>query len=497
MSVINITNLTFGYDGSYENIFENVSLRLDTDWRLGFTGRNGRGKTSFLKLLMGKYEYSGSIAASVKFDYFPFEIKDKSILAADIAEEIIPDYEYWRLVKEMNLLGLDDEILYRPFETLSGGEQTKLMLAVMFMKQDNFLLIDEPTNHLDTEGRKKVSGYLNSKNGFILVSHDRRFMDNCVDHILSINRNNIELQQGNFSSWYYNKQLRDNFEINRNEKLKGEIKRLSSAAKQSKAWADKAEGTKTGKNAMAYERMKEYAAERSRRMQRRRKNLEKRQEKAIAEKESLLKNIESGESLKIYPLKFGKTLVNARGLAVKHYGRKINKEVSFEIKDGDRILLRGANGCGKSSVLKAIACGGIDFDGALEKGSGIIISYVPQDMSFLKGSLHNFAEKNCIDESLFKAILRKMDFSRSQFDKDMEAYSAGQKKKVLIAVSLCQRAHLYIWDEPLNYIDVFSRMQIEELIKDFRPTMLFVEHDIEFGENIATDTVELQTEQVL
>ena len=181
-------------------------------------------------------------------------------------------------------------------------------------------------------------------------------------------------------------------------------------------------------------------------------------------------------------------------MSVKYNGRKINRSVSFEIKDGEKILLSGSNGSGKSSIIKAIANGTAEFEGSIEKGKNIVISYVPQDTSFLKGGLHEFASEREIDESLFKTILRKMDFSRSLFDRDMESYSDGQKKKVLIAMSLCQRAHLYIWDEPLNYIDVFSRMQIEELISEYNPAMLFVEHDIEFGENIADSVIKLEAE---
>ena len=110
----------------------------------------------------------------------------------------------------------------------------------------------------------------------------------------------------------------------------------------------------------------------------------------------------------------------------------------------------------------------------MDVGSRLIISHVPQGASFLAGDLSEYAREQQIDESLFKAILRKLDFSRTQFEKDMGDYSAGQKKKVLIAAGLCKQAHVYIWDEPLNYIDVLSRIQIEELIKTYRPTMLFV-----------------------
>lgn len=133
----------------------------------------------------------------------------------------------------------------------------------------------------------------------------------------------------------------------------------------------------------------------------------------------------------------------------------------------------------------------IPFSGSFHIGSGLKISYVPQDSSHLKGKLSDYAYANQIDETLFKSILRKLDFDRVQFDKNMEDFSAGQKKKVMLAKSLCQQAHLYIWDEPLNYIDIYTRMQIVQLIEDFAPTMIFVEHDRDFKEKIATKTVYL------
>lgn len=129
--------------------------------------------------------------------------------------------------------------------------------------------------------------------------------------------------------------------------------------------------------------------------------------------------------------------------------------------------------------------------GRVTVGSGLVISVVAQDSSSLSGTLTEFAEKYGLEESLFKAVLRQMDFERVQFDKRMEDFSEGQKKKVLLARSLCERAHLYVWDEPLNYIDIYTRMQIEQLILEYSPTMLFVEHDRMFRDRIATRTVEV------
>ncbi len=222
MSLISVNNLTFGYEGSINNVFENVSFNIDTDWKLGLIGRNGKGKTTFLKLLLGIYEYNGTISKSVDFDYFPFEVKNKQRMAIEIVNEIAPNVEDWEIIKEINLLNTSPEILYRKFDLLSGGEQIKILLISLFLKGNNFLLIDEPTNHLDSETRENLVEYLNKKKSFILVSHDRNFLDKVVDHIISINNTNISVQKGNFSSWKENKDAQDNFEQIQNEKLKKE-----------------------------------------------------------------------------------------------------------------------------------------------------------------------------------------------------------------------------------------------------------------------------------
>ncbi|MBR6381688.1 MAG: ABC-F family ATP-binding cassette domain-containing protein, partial [Lachnospiraceae bacterium] len=131
-----------------------------------------------------------------------------------------------------------------------------------------------------------------------------------------------------------------------------------------------------------------------------------------------------------------------------------------------------------------------EITGTLEVASGLVVSYVSQDTSFLKGTLREFCRERGLEESLLLAVLRQLDFGREQFIKDMADFSEGQKKKVLVASSLITPAHLYIWDEPLNFIDVFSRMQIENLILQYEPTMLLVEHDVRFRERIATQVVE-------
>ncbi len=492
MALINIANLTFGYDGSYDTIFEDVSFQIDTDWRLGFVGRNGRGKTTFLNLLMGKYEYSGTITKSVTVDYFPFDVTDQTRNTIDVIGAICPDTLLWEINRELNLLELKEEVLDRRYDTLSNGEQTKVLLAALFLKHGGFLLIDEPTNHLDAHARQLVSDYLKTKKGFILVSHDRQFLDRCIDHVLSINRGNIEVQRGNFSSWWRNKAQQDQYELAQNETLKKDIKKISAAAKRTANWSDQVEQTKIGTKSGGLKPDRGYVGHKAAKMMKRAKSLEARQQDAIDEKSKLLQNIETAESLRITPLRHhAERLVELRDVSISYGEQTICTKVSFTIEQGERVCITGHNGSGKSSILKLIRKEEMQYSGHLHIASGVIISYISQDTSFLTGDLKDFCAESKIDESLCKAILRKLDFARVQFEKDMTDFSEGQKKKVLLARSLCDRAHLYIWDEPLNFIDVYSRMQMEELILRYKPTMLFVEHDAAFCQAVATKVVTL------
>lgn len=493
MSMLKVDRLTFAYPGSYDNIFENVSFQVDTSWRLGFVGRNGRGKTTFLQLLAnpGQYEYSGSItvAGGLKFAYFPWEPADKSQLTAEVLQQVCPEAELWQLERELAILQLTPEALWRPFGSLSNGEQTKALLAAMFLQPGYFLLLDEPTNHLDAPARQLVADYLRRQQGFILVSHDRQFLDGCVDHILSLNRANIEVQAGNFSCWLAGFEQRNQAEAEQQALLHKDIKRLRQAARRTADWSDKVEASKQG----AYD--KGYVGHKSAKMMKRAKAIEARQQQAIEQKAGLLHNLERAEDLKLQPLRHhAEVLLECSGLSLSIDGRLICQPPDFCLRRGERLALAGPNGCGKSTLLRLLlgqAPAALQVQGQLRAASGLIISYIPQDTSFLQGRLRDFAAAEGLDASLFLTILRKLDFSRLQFEKEMEQYSEGQKKKVLLAKSLCQPAHLYVWDEPLNYIDIYSRLQIEQLIAEFAPTMLLVEHDAAFRQAVCTGCLDL------
>ena len=537
MAQIKVSDLTFCYEGSYDNIFEHVNLQIDSDWRCGLIGRNGKGKTTFLKLLTGAYEYSGAITGPMESVYFPYTLPGEarkpqssmhygilegrtlsdetrqsrkgmpnSILGEEafpnpdrsfqttmeLLEELNPDYELWKVCRELDQLSVDPEVLNRSFHTLSGGEQTKILLALLFSGENRFLLIDEPTNHLDMEGREKTAEYLRKKKGFLLVSHDKWFLDRCVDHVLVLERQTITVMQGNFTSWQEQKAKRDACALAENERLQKDISHLREAARQAEGWSNAVEKTKLGTRTGGLRPDRGFIGHKSAKMMKRAKNTQHRMEKAAQEKEGLLNNLETAEELKLFPLTYHKErLIKAEGLSLFYGEKSVCRDVSFELRNGMQLALKGGNGCGKSSILKLLAGESIAHTGTLTKASGMVISYVPQDTSHLCGSLSEYACTHGIDESLFKALLRKLGFERTQFEKDISDFSSGQKKKTLIAGSLCEKAHLYIWDEPLNFIDIYSRRQIEQLIAEYTPTMLLVEHDRVFQDAAATKIIVL------
>lgn len=491
MSLIDISHVTFGYEGRGETVLEDVSIQLDTSWRTGLIGRNGRGKTTLLRLLMGEYPHQGTISAPVPFAYFPGPAADPEASAETCARAENRELERWELERELNLLEVGEEVLDRPFRTLSGGEQTKVMLAAMFAGGERFLLLDEPTNHLDQQSRALVGRFLKRKKGFLLVSHDRDLLDACTDHTISMERTGVRVYRGSFSIWEENKQRQEALEEAQRERLNGEIKRLQSAAQQTAHWSDQVEASKKGSRNSGLRPDRGFLGHKAAKMMKRSKQIEDRRQTAVEEKAKLLRNVETAEDLKLRFTPASGKLLDLLDVAPVYNERPVCRPVRLELNAGERAALTGGNGCGKTSLLRLICGEPINHTGSLWKKSGLTISYLPQDTSFLRGTLEDFIRESEIDGSLFRAILRKLGFERAQFEGDLKGFSGGQKKKVVLARSLCQPAQLYLWDEPLNFIDVLSRMQIEQLLLRSSPTLLFVEHDQAFCRAVATKSISL------
>ena len=487
MSIIQIKNLGFSY-GS-EQIFKNADLTLDSDWKLAFTGRNGRGKTTFLKILTGELQATGAIISNVQFEYFPYSTS--YTYAEELFSAAAPLAQPWQYRRELFALGLREESLYTPFDSLSEGEKTKIAIAAMFLKENAFLLIDEPTNHLDMLGRKTLASYLSQKSGFIIVSHDRAFLDECCDHVLALTRTGVEIRKGSFSQYLADTQAREENERTENKRLQTEIAALKQSAHRTKEWGELVEQSKSQKVA-GLKQDKGHVGAMAAKMMKRAKAIERQKERAADEKRALLKDAEFVGNLKFSPLFYRSEKVCEFSRVSFSYGeRDILHDFSFTIMRGDAAHLCGANGSGKSTVFKLITGAHKPDNGKILLANDVKISYVPQSLPAFSGTPAEFAAEHGADVSLFLAILNKLDFQSRLFRMPVNTFSDGQKKKAALAASLAVNAHLYLWDEPLNYLDVISRIQIQNVISECRPTLLFIEHDAAFCSAVATKTIAL------
>nr|WP_240841915.1 ABC-F family ATP-binding cassette domain-containing protein [Acidaminobacter sp. JC074] len=515
--------MDFFYGEYFNPIFESVNLNLDLTWKLGLIGRNGRGKTTLLNLIHGSLEPTrGKVVVPIQTEMFPYA-HDATGTCLDVIRRCIAPFDEWEklmheledhmteasmetygdileaymeadgfiinelIEKEMNLMGLRLDLLELPFEDLSGGEKTKVQIIALFLKKNRFLLLDEPTNHLDLEGRQTLSNYLNHKSGFIVVSHDRLFVDAIVDHILSINKNNIYIEKGGYTSWQVNKDRQDYYEYKTSEKLKREIKNLEEATKRTRTWSDNKEAEKIGSGGD-----KGYIGARAKGMMKRALAFEKRMNQNLEEKKTLLKNMETPRDI---ILKQGEidieTLVEVKNVSLSYGNHRVIENLSFRINKGDRIWVRGINGSGKTTLIKALLGDLKPESGSVQVHEGVKLVYSSQIPRWQSGYLLDHMKDEGILRHWFQMVLNYLDIDDSYYDRPIESFSEGEKKKIDIARSLMGNDHVLVWDEPLNYVDITIRTQIEKAILKYQPTMIFVEHDVYFGQHIATDTIDL------
>ncbi|MYE80632.1 MAG: ABC-F family ATP-binding cassette domain-containing protein, partial [Gammaproteobacteria bacterium] len=345
MANILCRKVSFGYDGTERNVFTDLDLVIDTGWRTALTGRNGRGKTTLLRLIQGELVPDrGSIERPVDVQGFPVSIADATISAFDAAKDAAGPFRRWEremarlldtdddnaltrygtlqtrfqeaggyeidadLERELAALGIDAPLRSRRFDRLSGGEQTRCLLAGLFARQAGFPLIDEPTNHLDIAGRERVAEYLHAKPGFLMVSHDRAFLDACVDHVIALNPDTVETRRCSFSTWRHAFLERLARQERANTELRREIGRLEDAARQRRRGADKREAEKGAHTD------KGFIGARAARQMKRAIAVEHRADKAVEERRQTLVDIE-----RTYPLRLpGPSRRRARPLVTAH-----------------------------------------------------------------------------------------------------------------------------------------------------------------------------------
>lgn len=525
MSKITINKMGYYYDDFYHPVYEDINLVIKTDWKLGLIGRNGRGKTTLLRLLKGEIEpTSGNINVPVEVEYFPYKNDCGYTLTRDIIkenvgklksmedtmEEIINQNDEARfdeysnlqeqyleldgyemeskILKEMDDMQLDKALLDREFSTLSGGEKTRVMLLTLFLRKKSFVLLDEPTNHLDEAGKEAVTAYLQKKKGFIVVSHDRAFLDRVIDHVLSINKKDITVEKGNYTSWKQNKDKKEEFELRTRERLEEEIAQLERSAKCSRTWANIG-------NMQSYQHAGHGRANGVETYMKQAKRSENRMQDNIEQKKQLLQNYEEVKPL-VMEQKDDieeKNLIRIKELSFRYAedAKQIIKGFNFEVNAGERIWVKGPNGAGKSTLLKILSKA-LPHE-AIDYAEGLKMAMVAQEPAWKTGYIQEGFE-NTAGNMIYEKFLELCDYfelPENFLERPLETYSSGELKKINVARALAEENHIILFDEPLNYMDTYFSEQLEKAILEYQPTMIFVEHDSYFGKAIATKTIQL------
>ncbi|MFJ8064005.1 ATP-binding cassette domain-containing protein [Psychrobacillus sp. NPDC096426] len=481
-----IKNMLFKYVSMIQPIFKNVNLNINENWKLGLVGRNGRGKTTFLKILLDELEYEGSIQSTLDFKYFPsYKDMHEDLTALEVLRKQNPYIDIWQIERELTYMDLSTDILYKKFNILSGGEQTKILLIELFLNENSFPLIDEPTNNLDVNGRKIVGQYLKKKKGFIVISHDESFLNQFVDHILAINKESMDLISGNVDTWKYEKANADMLSEEVNAKLQKEIKRLHDVSKQVSNWGLKKENS-----------TKDASARRSAAKQMKRaKAINKRTEAMIEEKENLIHNFENISELEMIVEQPRKQILFFRDFSILRNGVPLFEPINIDIYPNDRFFIGGKNGSGKSTLLNFIlGSEQLDTIGEyrirLPEHLSILHQKIQKEVDYFS-VLSRLSTKEAKEKYWY--LLYQLGIERSSFSaKSSKDWSSGEQKKVFLANALLGKNELFIWDEVTNYLDIFVINQLIDAIKKYQPTIIGVDHNEYYVNTISTKKIELK-----
>lgn len=437
----------------YENrmILENIDLQIKEGERVGIVGPNGAGKTTLANMIVGKIEPTSGQLLWQR-----------------------PGISVGYMQQYTDCTGLK--------ETLSGGEKTKEVLKKILHSYNQVLLLDEPTNHLDSEGVKWLVKQIKAFKGtVIIISHDRYFLDQCVTRILEIDKKQVTSYNGNYS-WYRSEKSRlfaiEMHQYVEQEKLK---ERIGNQIDTLRAWSGKAHkgagkkaeertGTRITKS---FYRSKAKCMDKT--IKSRIKRLEKIEVSGMEKPEEESKVLFQLEEAK----KVGKVIVEAKDLKKSYGNRILFSHTSFYIKRGEKIGIYGPNGCGKSTLMKAMM-NEIDSDGDLRIHSARRIGYLSQDVDELDKEstvigLFNLASRQM--EGEVRTQLYQMGFDRESLMKKVGVLSLGERMKLKLLLMIREGCEVLLLDEPTNHIDLHVREQLEETLLQYTGTIILVTHD--------------------
>lgn len=500
------------------DILKDVSLNLGPLSKAALTGANGSGKSTLIKVMAGlvKSDDGQRVASKdAKIAYLPQsglthhgcslreeadkafeegykftkeldEIGDKlkngegnQKILLERHEAILNELENsgWNrrsVLAEQVLtgLGFSRDDLEKKCEEFSGGWQMRIALAKALMVNPDILLLDEPTNYLDLEAREWLEKFLNNyKGGFLLVSHDRYFLDHTINEVYELFNGELHRYSGNYSHYEKVREVELQTLIHEYEKQQAEIAHLQEFINRF--------GVQATKAAQAQERQK---------------MLDK-----ILEKQIVIP-----ESLKKIHFKFpaaphsGRLVVTLNSITKSYDGqKKVLDNLDLVLENGERLVVAGHNGAGKSTLLRIIAGKDSDFSGEIKLGSGVKIGYFSQDNAeTLKGSASVL--ETIESEAPLELIPKVRDmlgaflFRGDDVHKSLDVLSGGEKSRVALLKLLLKPVNLLILDEPTNHLDMHSKDVLLDALKDFGGTVIFVSHDRGFIESLSTRVIELK-----
>ncbi|WP_395319703.1 ribosomal protection-like ABC-F family protein [Fructilactobacillus frigidiflavus] len=491
MGEIKLSNVSYKYDNQDTPVFDKLNLILHDDWKLGIVGRNGKGKTTLLKLISGEIKGTGVVKCNANVQYFPYAVEENQTVL-NIYQSLSQE-PLWKFTKELQSIGIHKTIINRTFSTLSGGEKTKVLLAILFLDENSFKLIDEPTNHLDEFGSESMINYLNQKTGFIVVSHNSFLLRKICDHVLAFEKNTIRLHRGTYDSYAKQKNIEADLIADANKKIDTKIKSLKSVSNHNKRWSMKKEATKINKTGDPNKKAgdKGKIGKNAAKLMKKSKLADKKLEKEINKQKTLKHETYAIDDLVIKandnPIR---TLINFSAFSLGYSGELFNP-ISLTIENGDVVGIIGENGAGKTSLLNQILgnFGGKTY-GNLSVNQKLKISTIFQSYHHDE-NINEYIEKEDVDRTIFLNNLHKLGVARNDFNKKISEMSLGQQKRIELARSLAQRADLYLWDEPLNYLDLYNQKQLLKLIKENEITMIIIDHNRDFLATVCNKEIEL------
>lgn len=458
-------------------ILDIEDLKVYTDERIGIVGRNGVGKTTLVNLFTAKVTADeGFVKVYQTPSYISqLETPESKVISDEMASRLSVDTN-WK-------------------EEMSGGEKTRFKLAQALEHNAKWLIADEPTSNVDMQGIEWMEqNFLKYKGALILISHDRSFLDRLCHQIWEIEDGKVVVYKGNYSDYTAQKrekQQRVEFEYQAYMKEKKRLQQVVADTKQ------KVKSMKKTPNRMGNSeaRLHKMGPQRSKaNLERAAKSVEKRMEQlTVKDKPKTQQSIklEILDANKIY----SKIIIEGKNIN-KAFGRKILlKDADFRIGKGDKVALMGANGCGKTTLVKMI----MSQDSAIQMASGSKVGYFSQDMDILNNDLtiiENVMKTSVYLEGFARLVLGRLLFKGEEVYKKIDLLSGGERVKVSLAKILLSDMNLLILDEPTNYLDIQSMEVLDQMLKEYEQTLLFISHDRRLIESVADHIMVIENQKI-